>query len=313
MVDTFIPTDRDISYYVANGLPIPPGLLAKLRDQTTTVSDQDLTIAVQDGAPLTPELQTFLQSQGITVPPAGTVSGTPLGLPTTVPGATQPNYPYLGVDHARLNTNTGPTSITNFNALTGDQAGLAARINACQSLVVNQQCVSLASASVGIPMGSRTLGGHTIDWRAGDAATDGTLKVGAPIATFLKANGTQAKLYGDGTGGRMGANLDHAAVFQGYVVRDGKAVGIKVYEQYVGSGGTHSHIYMFGDPRGGEHDARNYFAIKTTDGNYLGGANNPMSHADPVVAANNPVNKTDKPAVAAAHDRPGRTAAPSMV
>ena len=69
--------------------------------------------------------------------------------------------------------------------------------------------------------------------------------------------------------GAPGNNTTHAAVLVGYT-KD----GILVAEQYVGSHGPHLTEYKFGDPRGGEKDARNYSAIDDTLG-LPAGENNP--------------------------------------
>jgi hypothetical protein len=153
-------------------------------------------------------------------------------------------------------------------------------------LITNEQCVTLGMASVGVKYGSQMEGGHTSDWRRGDSAAEGGLKAGTPIATFLDRQGRTGNTYAiGGNGGQMGAGLDHAAVFENYI-RDktNKIIGMQVEEQYKGSHGQHLKNYMFGQGRG-EHDASNYYAIKTRSG-YLGGAANPMSgNADAIANA----------------------------
>jgi uncharacterized membrane protein YgcG len=165
-----------------------------------------------------------------------------------------------------------------------------------KGLVTNQQCVSLATAAVGIKLGSGREGANVHDWRRGDAAQGGGLVAGTPISTFLDRQGRTTDLYAGGGSGTMGAHLDHAAIFEKYIRNKGGAItGMDVAEQYKGSGGTHSRAYMFG--RGwGEGDAANYYAVKTASGGYLGGKANPMSRRNmpqgdesPSVAVSNPL------------------------
>ncbi len=137
----------------------------------------------------------------------------------------------------------------------------------------NEQCVELARRMVGDT-------GHVNTWRPGEKADAGHLKPGTPVATFLDARGREVDRYADGTGGRPKRGLDHAAVFEGYE-RDqaGKITGMKVAEQYKGSGGVHDKVYPFHSGKFGEHDGSNYHAVMRSDGAYLGGRNNPMTDA----------------------------------
>ncbi len=142
-------------------------------------------------------------------------------------------------------------------------------------LITNEQCVSLATAAVGIKLGDGQKGSNVHDWRRGENALSGDLKAGTPIATFLDRQGKTTDRYAGGGSGTPGAHLDHAAVFKGYTRdKDGHITGIDVEEQYKGSGGMQSHHYGIGGY--GEADANNYFAVKTDQG-YLGGKNNPMT------------------------------------
>lgn len=136
--------------------------------------------------------------------------------------------------------------------------------------VMNEQCVALAKAAVGAT-------GSVQDWKKGESAELGNLKPGTPVATFLDRMGRQTAKYAGGGTGTPGANLDHAGVFQEYI-KDaaGKNIGMRLAEQYKGSGGVKSKDYMFGKGFG-EKNASNYSTIMGPDGNYLGGANNPMS------------------------------------
>lgn len=138
---------------------------------------------------------------------------------------------------------------------------------------VNEQCVSLAKAAVGSTE-------SVLSWRRGVDAIEGTLKPGTPVATFLNRNGSQSSRYAGGGTGTMGAGLDHAGVFEKYLVdKEGKRIGMQIAEQYKGSGGVHSKAYWFN--RGfGEHNASNYHAIQDAAGRYLGGDRNPMNQTE---------------------------------
>ena len=143
---------------------------------------------------------------------------------------------------------------------------------------LNEQCVSLAKAAVGA-------NGSVHEWRRGVGALAGTLKPGAPIATFLDRAGRTVDRYANGGTGTPGAHLDHAGVFQSYIRdKDGKPIGFNMAEQYQGSHGVHSKRYMFGAGQG-EGNGSNYSAITGPDGQPLGGDRNPMSRRATDVAA----------------------------
>jgi hypothetical protein len=149
-----------------------------------------------------------------------------------------------------------------------------------KGLITNEQCVSLATASVGIKLGSKDKSPWTGDWRRGEGAEVGGLVPGTPIATFLDRQGRVGNTYAiGGNGGQPGAGLDHAAVFENYIRDNGKIVGMEVMEQYARSHGMHSRDYMFGQGSG-ERNASNYSAIDVAGGGHLGGANNPLSRRD---------------------------------
>jgi Phage tail lysozyme len=151
-----------------------------------------------------------------------------------------------------------------------------------KGLITNDQCVSLATASVGIKLGSGQKGAWTSSWRKGESVAEGNLVKGTPIATFAGLHGEQNQnIYAGGTGGRAGVGLDHAAVFESYIRnKQGKITGMNVADQWAKSGGIRNqHPYMFGGGPG-ELDAANYSAIKTAGGEYLGGANNPLTQRD---------------------------------
>lgn len=155
------------------------------------------------------------------------------------------------------------------------------------ALIANEQCVSLATAAVGIRLGNGQSGSNVHEWRRGESAESGALKPGTPIATFLDRRGNTSDRYAGGGAGTPGAHLDHAAVFEGYA-RDGngKIVGMNVSEQYHGSGGIHRQTYSFGQGWG-EGNASNYHAIRTDQG-YLGGNRNPMGGGSAIAIAAGP-------------------------
>lgn len=141
-------------------------------------------------------------------------------------------------------------------------------------MITNEQCVSLATASVGIRLGSGKTGSNVHDWTKGESAVSGNLVPGMPIATFLDRQGRPSEKYAGGGSGTPGAHLDHAGVFQSYIRdKDGRPIGMNISEQYQGSGGMHSRPYMFGQGWG-EGNGSNYNAIKVGE-EYLGGKNNP--------------------------------------
>ncbi|MCJ2040411.1 hypothetical protein MKK55_15880 [Methylobacterium sp. J-059] len=143
--------------------------------------------------------------------------------------------------------------------------------------VINEQCVALAKAAVGVS-------GSVTEWRKGVGAEAGTLTPGTPVATFLNRDGSQSSRYAGSGTGTMGAGTDHAAVFQNYI-RDkaGNITGMRVAEQYKGSGGVKSKDYSFGSGFG-EKNASNYNAILGKTGDFLGGSANPMNRTSNAVA-----------------------------
>lgn len=153
-----------------------------------------------------------------------------------------------------------------------DASDVAGRIRALKDsgAISGQQCVALAKAYVGAS-------GSVTGWQKGDAADAGTLKPGTPIATFLNRDGSQSSRYAGGGTGTPGAGLDHAGVFQSYVRdKDGKTIGMRIAEQFKGSGGPRFKDYSFGQGFG-ERNGSNYNAILGPDGRYLGGDRNPMT------------------------------------
>ena len=145
----------------------------------------------------------------------------------------------------------------------------------------DEECVTLAMKAVGITKGTGIIGANVHDWRKGEKAEDGNLQPGTAVSTFLDRHGREADSYAAGSpggGGTRGAHLDHAAVFEKYVTdAAGKKIGMQVAEQFKGSGGIRHRSYMFRNGAYGEGDGSNYHAVKTADGKYLGGANNPMT------------------------------------
>ncbi len=145
----------------------------------------------------------------------------------------------------------------------------------------DEECVTLAMKAVGITKGAGIVGSNVHDWRKGEGADEGNLKPGAAIATFLDRHGREADSYGAGSpggGGTRGAHLDHAAVFEKYLTdAAGKNIGMQVAEQFKGSGGIRHRNYMFHNGQYGEGNGSAYHAVKTADGKYLGGPNNPLN------------------------------------
>ena len=145
-----------------------------------------------------------------------------------------------------------------------DERSVAAELQRLRPTLGSSECVALAKAAVGSRAG-------VSEWRRGDNVTSAPLAAGTPIATFMDRRGRPSDRYDGGQGvGARGNNTTHAAVFLGYAPD-----GIRVAEQYAGSGGMHVHTYKYDDPRGGEKDARNYFSINDPTGNPLG-PRNPM-------------------------------------
>ena len=144
-------------------------------------------------------------------------------------------------------------------------------------LLSDEQCVTLAMGAAGIRKGGGADGGNVHDWRKGDSAEGGDLKAGTPVSTFLNRDGSQADRYAGGGSGTPGAGLDHAGVFDHYLLdKAGKRIGMAMAEQYSGSHGIHMKDYYFGKGAG-EKNGSNYFAVRDSRGNYLGGPNNPMT------------------------------------
>jgi hypothetical protein len=168
------------------------------------------------------------------------------------------------------NRNSSPDSVAGIPAASivpgprETPSDLYDRIRALYPHLTNEECVELARKAAGIHEGVR-------DWRRGVNVNSANLPPGTPLATFMDRQGQPSDLYDGGQGvGAPGNNTTHAAVFMGYT-KD----GILVDEQYRGSGGPHLQEYKFGDKRGGEKDANNYFSINDLGG-LPAGENNPF-------------------------------------
>lgn len=107
----------------------------------------------------------------------------------------------------------------------------------------DQQCVALLQSSIlNLP--------NTGTWRRGAGNLSSNPPTpGTGIATF-SANGTYHGIPGAGT--------THACI---YLAPASSGNGIKVLEQFSGSGGAHIRDYQNGDSTNVEHDARNYYVI----------------------------------------------------
>jgi predicted chitinase len=151
--------------------------------------------------------------------------------------------------------------------------------------ITDEQCVTLAMAGVGIRKGMGH-GGNVHDWRKGEGASSGQLPIGTPVATFKGDRGEDSDRYAGGGSGTPGAHKDHAGVIAGYRYdRAGNVTAVGLTEQYQGSrrtyggSGVGTKFYPVGNTgaRGPEDDGANYYAVKDSRGNYLGGDRNPMS------------------------------------
>lgn len=149
-------------------------------------------------------------------------------------------------------------------------------------LISNEQCVSLAAASVGIHLGDKVPGGHTTEWMKGGNISSQTA-AGTPISTFEGPQGP-SNVYAGGTGGVAGINRDHAAVLTGQYKtdKDGNVTSAEVTDQSKGHGwhGQTHWINKTGpEGTGGEQNLSNYAlpGTKGKDGSItlLGGKNNP--------------------------------------
>ena len=111
----------------------------------------------------------------------------------------------------------------------------------------------------------------------GSTPTKAPCVPGTPVATFLNRDGQDVDRYADGGAGRPGAGLDHAGLFQSYILdAAGKRIGMKMSEQFAGSGGVHVRDYLFGKGFG-EHNGSAYHAVLGPDGKPLGGGRQPPS------------------------------------
>jgi hypothetical protein len=174
------------------------------------------------GAPMPPEKPAALGGAGLPTPPRR---------PTDKELAASPDKALPGV----------PNATAAFNDVKSRFPHLS-----------NEQCVALVQAYNGV--------GNVHDWRKGASVAGGTLTPGTAIATFMGPGYKQSDRYAGGGSGTPGIHRDHAAVFLGYDKdQKGNITGMKVAEQYSGSGGVHMKTYpMQGE---GERGAANYFAI----------------------------------------------------
>ena len=164
----------------------------------------------------------------------------------------------------------------------GDQVVNRLQAMKRSGLVTNEQCVSLAAASVGLKPGQWNV--H--NWDMSHEAKPGSLPIGTPVATHMDDQRNQSSKYAGGGSGTPGANKDHAAVIIGYEYdKSGNVIGMKVAEQYSGSGGIKTHTYYYGKGGATEKNASNYAPIYGPDGKPLGGENNPLYRQQQMEAA----------------------------
>lgn len=134
---------------------------------------------------------------------------------------------------------------------------LAERIKRLSPNLTNEQCVSLAKSAMGDQSSVTT-------WRRGEGVSSGNLKPGTPVATFMDRRGNPSERYDAGGIGAPGNNTTHAGVFSGYERdRAGNITGMRMWEQYRGSGGPHLKFYPMDDRRGGAKSGSNYYSIQT--------------------------------------------------
>ena len=145
-----------------------------------------------------------------------------------------------------------------------------------KQLITNDQCVSLATASVGIPAGSAQEGGHVADWRRGEFVMGGHMVAGTPISTFMDDSFRQSNLYAGGQSvGRPGWNKDHAGEFESYIRdKNGQIIGMNVLWQAAHNKPHLGQYYLGGK---GEQNMANYFGVDVASGGHLGGVNNPLN------------------------------------
>ena len=146
-------------------------------------------------------------------------------------------------------------------------------------MINGEECVALATASVGIRLGDGHSGGNVSEWIKAGKITSSTA-AGTPIATFLGGMGNNmhpSDRYADGSvrGGVRGINRDHAAVLTGQYKtdKDGNVIAAEVADQsrHRGYQGV---THWIDNTHQGEQNIGNYSIIGTKAG-LLGGQNNP--------------------------------------
>lgn len=121
--------------------------------------------------------------------------------------------------------------------------------------ISGSECVDLVKAYTG------SKGFHTTSWYKNNKVTAENAPPGSALATFLSKKGVASDVYAGGTGGRGGVNLDHAVIKLGNVYdKQGNFAGMRVMDQWRGSGGPHERVIGMGEP-GTEKSAREYYGI----------------------------------------------------
>jgi hypothetical protein len=154
---------------------------------------------------------------------------------------------------------------------------LAIRIGQIHPQLTTGQCVELAFKASGFT-------GTVRDIHRGPSAWDNQVPTGTPISTFMDRQGRPSLFYDGGQGvGAPGNNTTHMGIVAGYGTDpDTGKKGILIIEQFVTRNGQHVPPHArwldYGDPRGGEHDAANYYVPLDKD-NLPIGENDPYRKA----------------------------------
>jgi hypothetical protein len=153
-----------------------------------------------------------------------------------------------------------------------------------KGLITDEECVTLAMASVGIRKGSGQIGSNVHQWRfkPNENAFDKELPIGTPVSTHLNRDGSQSSLYAGGGSGTRGAGLDHAGIIAGYRYNSAtkqKEMGIvEQFDNIQRKLGVKERINWLPAQGFGEHGARNYSAILGPDGEPINPGENPLYH-----------------------------------
>ena len=151
-----------------------------------------------------------------------------------------------------------------------------------KGLITDDECVSLAMASVGVRKGSGQDGSNVHQWtfKKGENAFDKDLPIGTPVSTHLNRDGSESDKYAGGGGGTRHAHLDHAGTIAGY--RINPATGARemgIVEQFHNireKMGVNERLHWLPRDGFGESAGKNYSPIRDSQGNPLNGNQNPL-------------------------------------